>query len=109
MPILKINFCDNYCFQQDNTTVLTTKIVKIFLAGNEIKTLKWPVRSPYINITKDVWRMISYLICGGPQYQDIKFLEKLIIINYLKEKFPRVSNTKNYGRSLRRPSNKSFD
>ena len=53
-------------------------MVKKFFAGNEIKTLKWPARSPCINNTKDVWRMISDLVYGGPQYQDIKLLEKSI-------------------------------
>ena len=31
-----------------------------------------------INITEYVWRMISELVYDGPQYQDLKHLEKSI-------------------------------
>jgi len=83
---LKINFCDNYCFQQDDTTVLIAKMVKEFLTGNGIKNPKWSARSLCMNISKDVWRMISDLVYSRPQYQDIKFLEKSIIETIFRQK-----------------------
>ena len=78
IPIMKLNFGNNYCFQQDNAAVHTAKIIQRFYADNGINTLKWPAKSPDINITEDVWRMISALVYDGPQYQDFKSLEKSI-------------------------------
>jgi len=78
IPIMKLNFSDKYWFQQDNAAVHTAKIIKKFFVENQIKTLKWPAKSPDINITEDVWRMISALVYDGPQYQDLTALEKSI-------------------------------
>ena len=78
IPIIKLNFRNNYYFQEDNASVHKAKIIQNFYADNGINILKWPAKSPDINITEDVWRMISELVYDGPQYQDLKRLEKSI-------------------------------
>ena len=32
--------------------------------------LKWPAKSPDLNITEDVWKLLSDLIYDGPPYQN---------------------------------------
>ena len=75
---MKFNFGDNYYFQQDNAAVHTTKIIQKFYVENGINTLKWPAKSPDINITEDIWRMTLALVYNRPQYQDFTALQKSI-------------------------------
>ena len=42
------------------------KVIKKFFISSGIRTLKWPAKSPDINIAEDVVRMISDLVYVGP-------------------------------------------
>ena len=78
IPILKLNFRDDFIFQQDNSSVHTAKIIKKIFEKSRIKLLKWPAKSPDINIAEDLWRMISEDVYDGPQYSNLSSLEKAI-------------------------------
>jgi len=66
IPIIKLNFGNNCSFQEDNASVNRAKIIQNFYANSGNNILKWPSKSPDINITEDVWRMISELVNDGP-------------------------------------------
>ena len=59
IPIIKLNFGNNYSFQKDNASVHKAKIIQNFNVDSGINILKWPAKSSDINITEYVWRMIS--------------------------------------------------
>ena len=50
IPIIKMNFGEKFTFQDDNASVHTAKVIRYFYASNGIRTLKWPAKSPDINI-----------------------------------------------------------
>jgi len=78
IPILKLNFGDNFWFQEDNASVHKAKIIKDFYTASGINVLKWPAKSPDINITEDIWRIISEMVYDGPQYRNKIELERAI-------------------------------
>jgi len=47
IPIMKLNFGDNFCYQQDNASVHQAKVIKNFFISSGIRTLKWPAESRY--------------------------------------------------------------
>jgi len=78
IPILKINFGHKFTSKEDNTSVNKHKVIRNFYASFGIITLKWTAKSPDINITEYVWRMISELVYDGPQFANKNDLEKSI-------------------------------
>jgi len=40
--------------------------------------LKWPAKSPDLNITEEVWKLLFDLVYDGPQYQNKASLAKRI-------------------------------
>ena len=67
IPMLKLNFGDKYSFQEDNASVHKAKVIKDFYSASGIKVIKWPAKSPDINITEDIWRILSEMVYDGPQ------------------------------------------
>ena len=78
IPIMKLNFHDEFVFQEDNSMVHTAHIVKNFFERIGIEVLNWPAKSTYINIAEDIWRMISNIVYRGPQYNNKKSLKSSI-------------------------------
>ena len=79
IPIMKLNYNDDYIFQDDNASVHRAKIVKKFISDNEIKVITWPPKSPDINIVENIW------ICN--------FLRRKLIFS-VKSNFYWKNNTK---------------
>ena len=75
MPIIKINIQGTFYFQHDNCSVHTAKVVTKFLKDANVPIIKWPSKSPDLNIVEDVWKMISDIVYDGPQFQNLKDLE----------------------------------
>lgn len=78
VPILKLNYGNNACYQDDNCSVHRARIVKQFMDSTGIKTLKWPSKSPDINLTEDAWKIISDRVYDGPQFQSKSLLSKKV-------------------------------
>ena len=70
VPIIKLNMMENFYFQEDNSPIHTSKVVRKFFDGSNINILKWPARSPDLNIIEDVWKIISDMVYDGPQFQN---------------------------------------
>lgn len=68
LPIIMLNFGKNFIFQQDNASVHRSKQVLSFLKASNVNTILWPAKSPDINITEDVWKMISSVVYDGPPF-----------------------------------------
>ena len=62
VPYLKINCCENIVFQEDNCRVHKSRVVQEFWKKTEIPLLEWPSRGLDLNITEDVWKMVSDIV-----------------------------------------------
>lgn len=78
VPYLKLNFGTNIIFQEDNCTIHKCRIVKDFWKITGIPVLEWPSKSPDINITEDVWKMLSDIVYDRCQYNSLEHLMKSI-------------------------------
>ena len=71
VPISKLNYGDDFFFQEDNSLVHMAKVVQDFMTNTKIKILQWPAKSLYLNIVEDIWNDIY----DGPQFQNTKDLK----------------------------------
>lgn len=78
IKICKMNFGNDFIFQDDNSPIHQAKLVKKFWNENQINNLNWPSKSPDINIVEDAWHMISNIVYDGPQFCNKSTLEKSI-------------------------------
>lgn len=99
VPIATLNFGEDFYFQEDNCSVHKAKVVQHFMQNNNIRVITWPAKSPDINITEDVWKLLSDKIYDGRQYEnrgdliyainqcinEINFFERHKIINLYSE------------------------
>jgi len=70
VPMIKLNYGENWCFQEDNSSVHKSKKVKEFMRNSSISVLEWPARSPDLNIVEDCWKTISDLVYDGNQFNN---------------------------------------
>ena len=68
LPIIMINLGKDFFFQQDNASVYRSKNVQCFIKERDISTILRSVKSPDINITKDVWKIIYNAVYDGPSF-----------------------------------------
>lgn len=68
VPYLKLNFGEHVVFQEDNCSVHKSRVVREFWKNTDIPILEWPSRSPDLNITEDVWKMVSDIVYDRDQY-----------------------------------------
>ena len=54
VPILKLNFGEDFWLQEDNSSVHKSAKVKEFTRKSSINILPWPARSPDFNIVEDL-------------------------------------------------------
>lgn len=78
VPIAMLNFGKEFWFQQDNCTVHKAKIIQEFFEISRVNILEWPAKSPDINITEDIWKLMSEKIYDGPQFSNVQELESAI-------------------------------
>lgn len=68
----------NYIFQQDNA-IHTAKNVKNYFSENNIQTLKWPSRSPDLNIIENCWSKLARAVyINGRQFKNTGELKIII-------------------------------
>lgn len=79
VPILKLNFGEDFFFQQDNSSIHRAKNIKKFFQDSSIKLIEWPAKSPDLNIVEDLWKAISDKVYDGPSFHKKEFL--LLAIN----------------------------
>ena len=68
IPIMKLNYGSDFCFQEDSSSVHKSKVVQRFLKESNISVLDWPAKSPDLNIVEDCWKTISDLVYDGKQF-----------------------------------------
>jgi len=70
ISIIKLNYGDDFVFQEDNSPVHKTRKVKDFMIGSNINVFDWPPKSLDINIAEDMWKLLSDAVYDGPQYEN---------------------------------------
>jgi len=87
VPMMKLNYGDDFMFQEDNAPVHKAGKVKHFMIASNIKVLDWPPKSPDLNITEDVWKLVSDAVYDGPPFENKAILLEKIsnVITYLNQ------------------------
>jgi len=78
--IMKLNFGNNFWLQEDNASVHKFAKVKNFMLQSSINILEWPAKSPDLNITEDIWKLISEEVYDCPQFLNINQLKTKILL-----------------------------
>lgn len=78
LPIIFLNYGRDFYLQQDNAPIHASKESMAFFKNSEIPILKWPARSPDLNIVEDMWKHISEAVYNGPQYRTKEQLREAI-------------------------------
>lgn len=69
-PLLD-NLTDGDCIvQQDNAPIHVSNQTLTWMSQAGIATMKWPSRSPDLNIIENVWSLISSIVYDGRQYSN---------------------------------------
>lgn len=75
----------NTIFQQDNAPIHVSLLTKSWFLEHNIEVLKWPARSPDLNIIENVWSEMSrYVYENGTQYNSISELKSAIFESWHK-------------------------
>lgn len=69
-----------FIFQHDNAKVHTARLVSSWFEEHNIEVLKWPARSPDLNIIESVWgRLARKVYENSRQFSNVNELKKAII------------------------------
>ena len=79
VPIIKLNYMNDFAFQEDNSSVHKSRIVQEFMTSSHINVLQWPSKSPDLNIVANCWKIICDRVYDGKQYQKKDDLKAKII------------------------------
>ena len=85
IPIMKLNFKNEFWFQEDNCSVHKSKYSTAFMKDSGISKISWPANSPDLNLVEDIWKLISDRVYDGPQCRTKEDLKKKIVkeINFI--------------------------
>ena len=62
VSICKLNYGNNFFYQQDNSRIHTAKVVKEWMTKAQFPVIDWPARSPDLNIMENIWKMLQDII-----------------------------------------------
>lgn len=77
IPSLKETHND-FIWMQDNAPAHSSKLCLGYLKDNNIKLLKWPPRSPDMNLIENIWAHLSYKVYENKQYSNYDDLSSAI-------------------------------
>jgi len=86
LPIIMLNFRKKFFFQQDNASVHASRMLQTFFNESDISVIMWPAKSPDLNITEDVWKLISDIVYDGPSFNN-----KSLLIYSIKEAIDQIN------------------
>lgn len=69
-PIIMATTDGDYLLQQDNATIHVSGKTSTWMQSVGIPTMKWPARSPDLNIIENVWNMIQRKVYADGQYSN---------------------------------------
>ncbi len=67
----KINGLDTFIFQQDGAPAHTSKLIREYLAKNNIDVLEWTAQSPDLNPIEHIWAYIKRIL-GNERFSSIE-------------------------------------
>lgn len=77
----------SWILQQDNAPIHNARVVKEFIASQNVNILDWPPYSPDLNIIENVWGWLSRKVYeGGRQFDD-----KQSLIEAIKDAWNQIS------------------
>ena len=65
VKILKLNHHSDLWYQEDNCPVHKAGLIKDFMKEANANVLKWPTKSPDLNIVEDVWKHLTDKVYGS--------------------------------------------
>ena len=69
-----------WVFQQDNAPIRTAKVTRQWLAQRSIRTLRWPARSPDLNIIENVWGYMARKVYShNRSFENVEELKQKLV------------------------------
>lgn len=68
LPLITGYSTNDLIFQQDNASIHNSAQTQSYLRESGLNLMKWPSKSPDLNIIENVWHLLSSLVYDGPQF-----------------------------------------